>query len=122
MAALPTADRNVLLEALTTVLPATAGDAVLHTEPHDRNRLKVPGGILYVDFESAAVGPVEWDLASFGAEVASLVEMRGISPPMPTHSSSTVHTPVAATVTYPEVVRVEARRLRRAHDPNMGGA
>ena len=65
--------RASLLQAVAMVIPATAGTAVLHTEPHDRNRLQSAAGTLYIDFEDATVGPVEWDLAYFDGTVAERV-------------------------------------------------
>ncbi len=62
-AALDPRDRAVLRSAIDTVAPATAGAAVLHTEPHDRNRLRRDGQVVYIDFEAASIGPIEWDLA-----------------------------------------------------------
>lgn len=37
---------------------------VLHGEPHLGNVLQTADGLLLIDFESACVGPMEWDLAS----------------------------------------------------------
>lgn len=62
-AALDPRGRAVLRSAIETVAPATEGAAVLHTEPHDRNRLRRDGEAIYIDFEAASIGPVEWDLA-----------------------------------------------------------
>jgi len=62
-AALDPRDRAVLRNAVETVAPATAGAAVLHSEPHDRNRLRRDGQVVYIDFEAASIGPIEWDLA-----------------------------------------------------------
>lgn len=64
-AALDTKDRAVLRGAVETVAPATTGAAVRHTEPHDRNRLRRDGHVVYIDFEAASIGPIEWDLAYF---------------------------------------------------------
>ncbi|MDP9387667.1 MAG: aminoglycoside phosphotransferase family protein [Actinomycetota bacterium] len=62
-AALDPRSRAVLRTAIGTVAPATKGAAILHTEPHDRNRLRRDGRVVYIDFEAAAIGPTEWDLA-----------------------------------------------------------
>ena len=62
-AALDSRGRPLLRAALEAVASATEGDAVLHTEPHDRNRLRRDGQIVYIDFEAASTGPIEWDLA-----------------------------------------------------------
>lgn len=61
--ALSDRDRVVLNRAVDLVLPEAVGFAVLHAEPHDRNRLRREGSIVYIDFEAACVGPIEWDLA-----------------------------------------------------------
>ena len=61
--ALDPRDRAVLQSAVDTVAPTTTGADVLHTEPHDRNRLRRDGQVVYIDLEAASVGPVEWDLA-----------------------------------------------------------
>jgi hypothetical protein len=56
-------DRDMLDRAVDLVLPEAVGSAVLHAEPHDRNRLRRDGSIVYIDFEAACIGPIEWDLA-----------------------------------------------------------
>ena len=61
--ALDPRDRAVLRSAVDTLAPATTGADVLHTEPHDRNRLRRDGHVVYIDFEAASTGPIEWDLA-----------------------------------------------------------
>jgi aminoglycoside phosphotransferase (APT) family kinase protein len=45
------------------VSPEVLGSTVLHGEPHNRNRLTRNGSTVYIDFEGACVGPIEWDLA-----------------------------------------------------------
>lgn len=64
--ALDAVDRSELQAAVDAVEPATVGDAALHGEPHDRNRLRRDGRVVFIDFEAAAVGPIEWDLAFIG--------------------------------------------------------
>ena len=41
----------------------------LHGEPHAGNVLSTSHGLVMIDFESACVGPVEWDLANVTPEV-----------------------------------------------------
>ncbi len=64
-AALDPKGRAVLRSALDTVASVTTGAALLHSEPHDRNRLRRDGQVVYIDFEAASRGPIEWDLAYF---------------------------------------------------------
>jgi hypothetical protein len=44
----------------------------LHGEPHDGNRIATRQGIRWIDFESACIGPLEWDLAFQPDEVVQL--------------------------------------------------
>lgn len=73
--ALGSADRALLRAAIDVVAADVADchEGVLHAEPHDRNRLTVGGVVLYIDFEAACLGPVEWDLAYFSDDVVELV-------------------------------------------------
>jgi hypothetical protein len=59
--ALGATDRAVLQLAVETASEATAGSSVLHAEPHDRNRLRRDGRVIYID--ASSTGPIEWDLA-----------------------------------------------------------
>jgi Ser/Thr protein kinase RdoA (MazF antagonist) len=63
-------DRKMLQAAVQSVVPDAIGSAVLHEEPHDRNRLVCDGSTIYIDFEAACVGPIEWDLAYLPDDVA----------------------------------------------------
>ncbi len=68
--------RACLRAALHKVAAAAAespAELVLHTEPHDANRLIVGGAVVYLDLEAVCVGPVEWDLAYFPEAVAEEV-------------------------------------------------
>jgi Ser/Thr protein kinase RdoA (MazF antagonist) len=73
VAAISAQDRRVLQDAVQLVVPATEGSVALHTEPHDRNRLTWKGAVVYIDFEAACTGPLEWDLAYLADEVAAAV-------------------------------------------------
>jgi len=44
----------------------------LHGEPHNGNRIATSKGLRWIDFESACVGPVEWDLAFQSEAVVAL--------------------------------------------------
>ncbi len=73
--ALPTDDRRFLrrtygelLSALGSFRPALRP---LHGEPHGANLLLSPRGPRWVDFESACLGPREWDLTVLADEVAA---------------------------------------------------
>jgi aminoglycoside phosphotransferase (APT) family kinase protein len=43
---------------------------VIHGSPHRRNVLLADGEPRFIDFETVSVGPIEWDLAHLGPEVA----------------------------------------------------
>ena len=51
----------------------SSAEQVLHSEPHDGNRLTVGGAVIYLDLEAVCVGPVEWDVAYFPEAVAEEV-------------------------------------------------
>jgi aminoglycoside phosphotransferase (APT) family kinase protein len=63
---LPEADRTLLAETMRDVGRSIAGrtsDQLLHGEPHPWNVLDTDDGLLFIDFENTALGPVEYDLA-----------------------------------------------------------
>lgn len=69
MPKLPGADRPYLQgvgerlrQRLDVVRPA---EQPLHGAPHSGNLLQTSQGPLWIDFETACLGPVEWDLAGF---------------------------------------------------------
>ena len=72
---LPERDRVLLLSALARLSQELAhigaGTHPLHGSPHDANTLVTDGGIRFVDFETACLGPIEWDLAHVSAETVS---------------------------------------------------
>ena len=52
----------------------------LHGDPHlDGNILVSARGPLFVDFEAACRGPVEWDLTSLGEDVANAYPRANVS-------------------------------------------
>jgi len=48
-----------------------APERALHGSPHDSNIICVDGAARFIDFETVALGPVEWDLAHLSDEVAA---------------------------------------------------
>lgn len=71
---LSTRDRIVLAdtlhEARTALTGCAAAGQLLHGEPHPGNLLQTSGGLVFVDFETACRGPLEFDLAHAPHEVA----------------------------------------------------
>jgi Phosphotransferase enzyme family len=69
-------DRAFLLSVIDELRPVL--DRVesryrpLHGSPHEANWLLCADGPLLLDFETACLGPVEWDLSALGDEVADL--------------------------------------------------
>jgi hypothetical protein len=72
---LPERDRILLRSALRRFSEELddSGTATrpLHGSPHDSNTLVTDAGIRFVDFETACLGPAEWDLAHFSADAVS---------------------------------------------------
>jgi len=68
------ADRDLVGDALRdlgrAVASSGAGEQLLHGEPHPDNVLVTTDGPLFVDFENAARGPLEYDLAWVPEEVS----------------------------------------------------
>jgi Ser/Thr protein kinase RdoA (MazF antagonist) len=73
IAALPAADRQLLASALSHFLAKLEQlhieERPLHGSPHSGNLLVVDDAVRFLDFETACVGPLEWDLAHVGDEV-----------------------------------------------------
>jgi hypothetical protein len=69
------ADRDLLVDTFTRVIPEIAGrgaaEQLLHGEPHPGNVLNTRNGPLFVDLETACRGPVEFDLAHVPKEVSA---------------------------------------------------
>ena len=67
------ADRALLGDSYERGLAALEGASLrkrrLHGEPHNGNRIATSQGIRWIDFESACIGPLEWDLAFQANEV-----------------------------------------------------
>ena len=72
--ALDDRDRALLLGTLHSAGEALqrrgARDQLLHGEPHPGNLLSTPAGVVFVDFETCCVGPVEFDVAHAPVEVS----------------------------------------------------
>ena len=72
--ALDDRDRDLLLSTLHSASEAiqrrAANDQLLHGEPHPGNLLSTPAGIVFVDFETCCVGPIEFDVAHAPVEVS----------------------------------------------------
>jgi thiamine kinase-like enzyme len=67
-------DRELLLDRLETprrlLTDRGAAEQLLHGEPHPGNVLTTKNGLLFIDFENCARGPVELDLAWVPNEVS----------------------------------------------------
>jgi thiamine kinase-like enzyme len=59
------------LEAQLDALAPPDSHVVIHGSPHPYNVLLVDGEPLFIDFETACTGPVEWDLAHLEPELGS---------------------------------------------------
>jgi hypothetical protein len=67
-------DANLLVSVLTNGL-AHLGElqlpaVPLHGDPHAGNLIEASRGFLWLDFESACLGPIEWDLTALPADHA----------------------------------------------------
>jgi hypothetical protein len=61
---------NTLRDLKESIINRRATEQLLHGEPHPWNVLNTKNGPLFMDFENAAQGPVEYDLAWVPNEVA----------------------------------------------------
>jgi thiamine kinase-like enzyme len=72
---LPDADRELLAGTLRSlrrsIIDRGAPEQLLHGEPHPWNLLDTRGGLLFIDFENAVRGPVEYDLAWVPEQVSA---------------------------------------------------
>ncbi|MCB0110344.1 MAG: aminoglycoside phosphotransferase family protein, partial [Caldilineaceae bacterium] len=63
---LPDAERellsNTLQRMLRTIIARSAGEQLLHGEPHPGNLLRTRDGLLFIDWETCCRGPVEFDI------------------------------------------------------------
>ncbi|NUR72729.1 MAG: aminoglycoside phosphotransferase family protein [Hamadaea sp.] len=67
-------DRAFLADTLArlrqTVSQSGRPEQLLHGEPHPGNLLSTDAGLLFIDFETCCLGPIEFDLAHAPVEVA----------------------------------------------------
>lgn len=65
-------DRALLRRALRDLRGRldTSGPVPLHGSPHDANTITDDDTVRFIDFETACIGPLEWDLAHLSAEAA----------------------------------------------------
>jgi hypothetical protein len=64
--------RQALIDGMVQLANLTSGDRVIHGSPHRMNILVVNETSRFIDFETVALGPLEWDLAHLEQEVANL--------------------------------------------------
>lgn len=73
--ALDDRDRDLLLSTLHSAGEAIEGsagtDQLLHGEPHPGNLLTTAAQLVFIDFETCCVGPIEFDLAHVPIEVSA---------------------------------------------------
>jgi hypothetical protein len=73
--ALVECDRQLLLDTLRSAGQAirdrAAAEQLLHGEPHPGNLLRTPSGLVFIDFETSCVGPIEFDVAHVPDEVSA---------------------------------------------------
>jgi hypothetical protein len=64
--------RGTLVDGITRLEQIAGSERVIHGSPHRLNILSVDGAPTFIDFETVAIGPPEWDLAHLEPEVADL--------------------------------------------------
>jgi hypothetical protein len=73
--ALVECDRHLLLSTLHSAGQAighrVAAEQLLHGEPHPGNLLRTSGGLVFIDFETCCVGPIEFDVAHVPDEASA---------------------------------------------------
>lgn len=62
--------RDAMVDGMSRLARSSRPDHVLHGSPHSMNVLVVDGVPAFIDFETVVLGPLEWDLAHLGEEVA----------------------------------------------------
>jgi aminoglycoside phosphotransferase (APT) family kinase protein len=72
---LPEDDRLLLMSAehrfRAELARCDVKERLLHGAPHSDNTIRVGGEVLFIDFETSCVGPLEWDLAHCSDEVVN---------------------------------------------------
>ncbi len=73
--ALVECDRQFLLSTLHSAGQAVrhrvAAEQLLHGEPHPGNVLRTRGGLVFIDFETCCIGPIEFDVAHLPDEISA---------------------------------------------------
>jgi hypothetical protein len=73
--ALVECDRHLLLSTLHSAGQAigrrVAAEQLLHGEPHPGNLLRTSGGLVFIDFETCCIGPIEFDVAHVPDEASA---------------------------------------------------
>jgi phosphotransferase family enzyme len=73
--ALAECDRQLLLSTLHSAGQAirqrVAAEQLLHGEPYPGNLLRTPNGLVFIDFETCCIGPIEFDVAHVPDEVSA---------------------------------------------------
>jgi hypothetical protein len=64
--------RRALVDGLSRLSPSARTEHVIHGSPHRLNIVAVNGVPSFLDFETVALGPLEWDLAHLEQEVADV--------------------------------------------------
>lgn len=64
--------RKTLVDGIARLAKMTGSERVIHGSPHRFNILVADAGPRFIDFETVALGPLEWDLAHLEPEVADL--------------------------------------------------
>jgi aminoglycoside phosphotransferase (APT) family kinase protein len=68
-------DRHLLLSTLHSaglaIRHRAAAEQLLHGEPHPGNLLTTPGGLVFIDFETCCIGPIEFDVAHVPDEASA---------------------------------------------------
>jgi len=63
---------RALLDGIGALTSLKDPPRVLHGSPHRFNMLVMCGAVVFIDFETVELGPLEWDLAHLDEEVAAL--------------------------------------------------
>ena len=64
--------RETLVDGTAELAKTTEGERLIHGSPHRFNIVVVDAVPQFIDFETVALGPLEWDLAHLEQEVAGL--------------------------------------------------
>jgi hypothetical protein len=70
--------RAVFEQSLSSLSSFRWQDQVLHGDAHSGNLALTPEGPRWLDFESACIGPLEWELTTLGAGAAAVARDPGL--------------------------------------------